>query len=89
MAESLLTVEELLTLEQNPATCVVLNALLAFSESTVALQAACRQRRRGQDLKSGTRLSLQIQTGIKEDFGADWRISSISETRDGFETFNI
>jgi hypothetical protein len=67
----------------------VLNALLAFSESTVALQAACRQHRRGRDLKSGTRLSLQIQIGIKEDFGADWRISSISETRDGFETFNI
>jgi hypothetical protein len=30
-----------------------------------------------------------MKRGIKEDLGADWRISAISETRNGLETSNI
>jgi len=53
------------------------------------IKTACRQLGVRQDLKNITRFSSQMKRGIKEDLGADWRISAISETRNGLETSNI
>ena len=54
-----------------------------------SIRTAYRERGIRQILKNITRFSSQMNRGIKEDLGADWRISAISVTRNGFETSNI